>query len=297
MNSYVNRVFELETDSGLGLIAKFYRPLRWSPESLQEEHDFLLELQSMELPVVAPLQLSDGSTLASFEGRYFAVFPKMSGRGLDEPNEDDWGMLGRLLAQVHNAGAVRRSNHRMTLSPARSTRTHLDMLLKADVLQREVRGEYERVVNEIIQMGTPMFQEREFIRIHGDCHRGNIIRRAGERLWLIDFDDMMMGPPVQDLWMLLPDVAGRSGYEIELFLEGYTTFRQFNRQSIALIEMLRAMRYIHFAAWCAVQRDDASGLQRIVPGWGSVSYWRGEIHDLRRQLEAINQPGFSATRI
>jgi Ser/Thr protein kinase RdoA (MazF antagonist) len=135
----------------------------------------------------------------------------------------------------------------------------------------------------LLEAGTPLFSGLERIRIHGDCHRGNILDRLDEGLLLIDFDDMAMGPPVQDLWLLLPDRAGKSSREIELFLQGYERFRSFDRTSLRCIEPLRAMRMVYFLAWCSRQTGDAQ-FRKIFPDWGSDQFWQREVNDLREQL-------------
>jgi Ser/Thr protein kinase RdoA (MazF antagonist) len=287
LNSYINRVFELQGEDGEGIIAKFYRPGRWSFAALNDEHDFLFELEERDIPVIPPVRLPSGGSLAEDSGTYLAIFPKKLGRALDEPTFDQWEVLGRLLARVHNVGAMHPPRNRVTMTPDSLTRSQLNFLLQSGVIPQEYRREYEQVVNELIGLIRPMFREVELIRIHGDCHRGNIVDRPGESLYLIDFDDMAVGPPVQDLWMLLPDVASKSRAEIEMFMEGYAIFREFDRNTLNLIEPLRAMRYVHFTAWCAAQAVDTSGAARLVPGWGSASYWREAVRDLREQLQEI----------
>jgi Ser/Thr protein kinase RdoA (MazF antagonist) len=287
MNSYINRVFELETDDREGIIAKFYRPGRWKREALQDEHDYVLELAEREIPVIPPLELTDGSTLGDCRGIHFALFQKKSGRSCDEPSDEQWEELGRLMARVHAVGALHPAKHRITMSPRRSTVDNIEFILRSGTLPRELRGEYERAARDVVARVAPMFEGIEMIRIHGDCHRGNIIYRPDESFYLIDFDDMAMGPPVQDFWMLLPDYSRASLLEIDLFLEGYNTFRDFDHRTLKLIEPLRAMRYIHYAAWCAAQAAGGA-VTRLGPGWGTQSYWRGEINDLRRQQDEID---------
>lgn len=286
LNSYINRVYELQEEGGAGIIAKFYRPGRWSREALQDEHDFLLELDELEIPVIPPLRLADGSSLGEHQGIYFTLFPKKSGRNCDEPSDEQWEQLGRLIARVHAVGATHPPRDRITIAPDRSMRANVDYILRRNVVSQEFRREYETVVNELIAQITPMWKGLDLIRIHGDCHQANIIYRPDEGFYLIDFDDMAMGPAVQDFWMILPDYSRASLLEIDLFLEGYTTFRSFDRRLLRLIEPLRAMRYIHFTAWCAAQTADGS-FARLVPGWGTPSYWRQEIRDLRTQQEEI----------
>ncbi|MEJ2033310.1 MAG: phosphotransferase [Deltaproteobacteria bacterium] len=175
---------------------------------------------------------------------------------------------------------------RPVLSPERATREQVDFILGGGFIPRHLRQAYSEATNTLVATVAPAFADREMIRIHGDCHFANLIYRPGESFYLIDFDDMAMGPPVQDLWMLLPGRAHESALEIELFLEGYETFRRFDRISLDLIEGLRAMRYIHYCAWCARQAADG-GFSRLAPDWGTPAYWTQEIRDLEEQLERI----------
>lgn len=284
--SYINRVYELKQESGESVIAKFYRPGRWSSEALRDEQTFLLELAEQEIPVVPPMVLPDGSTLAEHDGMYYALFPKKSGRPLEEPNYEQWTQLGRLLARTHAVGALHPAEHRVIMHPQHSTRQNIETILRLSSLPPELGNQYEKAASDIVALITPMFEGIEQIRIHGDCHKTNIVYRPDESFYLFDFDDMAMGPPVQDFWMLLPGYSRDSLVEIDYFLEGYETFRPLDRKMMRLIEPLRAMRYIHFTAWCAVQAADG-GFARIAPDWGSTEYWRREINDLERQREEI----------
>ncbi|MBU0675463.1 MAG: serine/threonine protein kinase [Proteobacteria bacterium] len=289
LNSYINRVYELQTDDGKGVIVKFYRPGRWTPAALKDEHDFLTELAELEIPVIAPYDFKDGRTLQRLGDISFAVFPKKGGRSFDEYNEDQWLELGRLLARVHSVGEGRRAKARLTLLPDRATRTHLDYILQGDFIPAGLTKKFKQLTDELLIEITPRFQGIEMIRIHGDCHFSNLIHRPGESFYLIDFDDMVMGPPIHDLWMLLPGYLSESFTEVENFLEGYETFRRFDRRTLKLIEPLRAMRYIHFMAWCAHQVVD-DGITRVTTDFGSYEYWEREIRDLEEQLDRIRNP-------
>lgn len=286
LNSYINRVYELQQDDGEGLIVKFYRPGRWSGDALQEEHEFLLELAEEEIPVIAPLQFPDGRTLGHFEGMHFAVFPKRGGRTLDEFDDEQWLQLGHLLGRVHAIGERKASAFRPVMSPTASTRQQLDYLLNGRIVPEEVKGGLKQAVETIITEIEPLFADTRSIRIHGDCHFANIIHRPGESFYLIDFDDMVMGPPVQDIWMLLPGTLEEAFVEMDILLEGYEMFRPFDRRSLRLIEPLRAMRFVHYMAWCAHQVA-ADGLTRVLEDFGTESYWQKEIADLHDQLERI----------
>ncbi|MDH3390627.1 MAG: serine/threonine protein kinase [Desulfobulbaceae bacterium] len=284
--SYINRVYELEAEDGSGLVAKFYRPGRWSLDGLQDEHDFLLELAGQEIPVVAPLLLRDGKSLGSYENICFTVFPKMGGRSYDEYNDDQWLELGRLLGRTHNIGAMHLPKDRLTMAPDKSTRQQVDYILKGSFMPDDMLGRFKDLTDTLIAEISPMFSNREMIRIQGDCHFSNLIYRPGESFYIIDFDDMVVGPPVQDFWMLLPGYREESLAEIEMFLEGYEMFRDFDMGSLRLIEPLRAMRYIHYTAWCAHQFAE-DGETRVNENFGSRQYWQTEMDDLEDQLKKI----------
>ncbi len=285
LNSYINRVYELETRSGNGVIIKFYRPGRWSSKSLQDEHDFLLELADKDIPVIPPLTIEEGTTLGEFHNIRYTLFPKKGGRFISEYSEDQWLELGRLLARTHTVGELKSPRDRTTIHPQQSTTEQLKYLEKGAFLPEELVNVFFKTTSKMIEIISPLFDNSEMIRIHGDCHFSNIIYRPDESFYLIDFDDFSTGPPVQDLWMLLPDHPEKSLYEIELFMEGYETFRPFDRRSLRLIEPLRGMRYIHYIAWCAHQARD--GGNPPIPDWGSDTYWAGETRDLREQLDRI----------
>ncbi|MES2767142.1 MAG: serine/threonine protein kinase [Bacteroidota bacterium] len=286
MTSYINRVFEMQLKSGEFIIAKFYRPGRWSRAALQDEHDFLKELSDREIPAIPPLSFADGATIHEHDGTYYTIFKKKGGRALDEPNDDEWEQLGRLLARVHSVGELHLPKDRLVLKPDESTNEHLEYLLKTNLFSAELRQQYEAAAREIIALVTPLFKEVKLHRIHGDCHRANILKRPDEGLFLIDFDDMAVGPAVQDFWMILPGVARESALEIDLFMEGYETFKSFDRRTLKLIEPLRAMRYIYFTAWCAMQAADG-GFAKLVPDWGSNAFWQREIKELQMQRDEI----------
>jgi len=286
LNSYINRVFEIETIDKVRMVAKFYRPGRWTKGAILDEHRFLLDLAEQEIPVIAPLVFPGGGTIAESGDLLFGVFPKCGGRSVDEFSDEQWLQLGRLIGRVHKVGEVVKARQRITMAPHRSTREQLSYLLASPCVPTEMKPILEKAVLEIIADIEPLFSDVETIRIHGDCHFSNIIQRPGESFYLIDFDDMAMGPPVQDIWMVLPGTVDESFVELDFFLEGYETFRPFNRRSLRLIEPLRAMRFIHYMAWCAHQVA-GDGLTRAIDGFGSRDYWQREIDDLIDQRTRI----------
>ena len=175
---------------------------------------------------------------------------------------------------------------RLTMAPDRSTRQQVDYILKGNFMPADLLGRFKELTDALINEISPLFDNTEMIRIQGDCHFSNLIYRPDESFYIIDFDDMVVGPPVQDFWMLLPGYREDSLAEIEIFLEGYEMFRDFDRRSLRLIEPLRAMRYIHYTAWCAHQFAE-DGETRVVEDFGSRQYWQTEMGDLADQLKRI----------
>ncbi len=286
--SYINRVYEFQTKDGSRLIGKFYRPGRWSKEALAEEHLFIEDCASDEIPVISPLKLLHGSTLGTVESIHFAVFTKKLGREFEVAEEEDWRRLGRIIARIHIAGSRNKADTRVRLHPEVSTAQDISQLLEGGFISSKHVDAFKEVGQCLIDVSANLFHDVEFIRIHGDCHRGNLLYRPGEGIMVIDFDDMMMGPPVQDLWLLLPDHADKCEKEIELILEGYEMFRAFDRKTLKLIEPLRAMRIIYFLAWCSRQANDFK-FKNNFPDWGSDGFWQREINDLNRQMQRIKE--------
>ena len=286
LGSYINRVYDVQMDDGSWVVPKFYRPGRWSRDALQDEQDFLKELSEAEIPVVAPLVGGDGELLHEQHGLTFAIFPKKGGRALEEPTSEQWKELGRLLARLHTVGEQHAPRDRVRLHPEISSSQHLDFILEGEFPNPRTRDDYAEVADDILERIAPLFDDLATTRLHGDCHRANILGRPGEPFFLIDFDDMSVGPPVQDLWMMLPGHLKNSRAEMDLLLEGYETFRSFDYATLRLIEPLRAMRIIHYTAWCARQKRDG-GFARVAPDWGSTAFWRQETADLQRQRQEI----------
>lgn len=303
--SYVNRVYALRADDGTFLIAKFYRPGRWSIDTIRAEHRFLLQLEDAEVPVVAPLADEDGDTLfelelelnrpeddrngGSLEVVPFALFPRRGGRGFDAERDQDWYRLGSVVGRIHAVGRREDAPQRRELGPDWAHR-YLDHLDNEGVVHPEVAPQFFDLARQTIDRIAPRFAGCVTQRIHGDCHRGNILDRPGEGLIVIDFDDMMVGPAVQDLWLLLPDHAESCRRELTMLLDGYEEFTPFDRRELALIEPLRLMRMIHFLSWRADQRHD-HWFRRDQPDWGDRGFWVKELEDLREQVRIIDGEG------
>jgi Ser/Thr protein kinase RdoA (MazF antagonist) len=286
--SYINRVYELQAADAARTryIAKFYRPGRWSPAAVDQEHAFVAECAADEIPVVAPLPLAGGQTRGELDGISFAVYPKRLGRALEPLAEEDWRRLGRVVARLHVVGARHQAPDRVRLHPAHTTTDDVAELAGAGLVTPRHRRDFEETCRQLLQQITPLFRDTEVIRIHGDCHRGNLLDRPGEGILVIDFDDMAMGPPVQDLWMLLPAHLPEARLELNLILEGYEDFREFDDASVRLVEPLRAMRILYFMAWCGRQAGDLK-FRHHFPDWGTDAYWARQVGDLRRQLQVI----------
>ncbi len=283
MPSYINRVYELQTRAGERIIAKFYRPGRWASAAIADEHRFVLDCAAAEIPVVAPMTFPDGATLAEMDGFRFAVFPKKSGREFEVKEDTDWVRIGRLVARLHLAGSLRKAETRIRLHPEFSMVADVAYLMESGAVAPRHLSAFKEVADRLLKLSEAGFKSVESIRIHGDCHRANLLERPGEGLMVIDFDDMAMGPPVQDIWLLLPEHAEHCGREIDLILSGYTQFRDFDRSTLGLIEVLRAMRIIYYLAWCGRQRQDFQ-FRHTFPDWGSDRFWEHEIADLKKQL-------------
>lgn len=292
--SYVNRVYGLRADTGERYVVKFYRPGRWDRAAILDEHGFLLDCAREEIPVIAPIAAQDGLTLhettASEEDRaqafLFALFPRAGGRSFEPETSDELARLGALLGRCHAVGARRPAEHRVVCSPASLTTAFVAELMADSLVHPTSRDEFQAVCSTTLAAMLPLFDGVAMHRIHGDCHRGNMIERPGTGLALIDFDDMMTGPAVQDLWLVLPGRAAESRRELGILLDAYEGFAPFDRASLRLIEPLRFMRMIYFLAWRARQRDDY-WFRESFPQWGTEAFWIKETEDLQEQAAMV----------
>jgi Ser/Thr protein kinase RdoA (MazF antagonist) len=302
LNSFENRVYDVELEeeenghsaplpfahaAARRRVVKFYRPGRWTPEQILEEHAFIADLVAAEVPAIAPVAFPDGSTLRQTPagGIWYAVFPKVGGRAPDELGDDQLRWLGRLLGRIHNTGAARPARYRMPLTPATYGRANLAYLLDRDWIPIEFRLRYETAVNAICDRIEPWFDGVAQIRLHGDCHLGNLLWNDRGPFFL-DFDDMVRGPAVQDLWLLLSGRDGGGRRELECLLEGYEELRAFDRATLRLVEPLRALRFVHYTAWIARRWEDPA-FPAAFPQFGTHRYWSDEADDLEAQLRRI----------
>ncbi len=283
LNSYENRVYDLKLEGDSHIVAKFYRPGRWSREQILEEHEFIADLRDDEIPVCAPLTLPGNTTLHETEGILYAVWPRTGGRVPDELSDEEIAMLGRLCARIHNNGAAKKAGHRISLTAETYGLKPLAFLEERDFIPPHLKQRYRAAVGEITGIYESLSRDVPFHRIHGDCHLGNLLRGAGGWFFL-DFDDFLNGPAVQDLWMLVPARDREGLRQREIFLEAYRQFRDFEHSWLRLIEPLRALRYVRYAAWIA-QRWDDPAFPAAFPHFGTVQYWEKETEDLEDQLK------------
>jgi Ser/Thr protein kinase RdoA (MazF antagonist) len=275
LNAYENRVYEVELLDRSRVVAKFYRPQRWTAQQILEEHDFLAELAAEEIPVCTFKPFPGGGTLRSIEGIFYAVMDRRGGRAPDEVTGSLAARLGRLVARIHNVGARQPSHHR----PRLDSTTYVDDNLAWLEAHGTIPAPYDRSYFEIAQEVAALHDERArglaVQRIHGDLHLGNLLERDG-LLTALDFDDMVTGPPVQDLWLALPGRDAETLALRESFLEAYRELREFDRRSLRLIEPLRGLRIVNYTAWLARRWHDPFFPQAF-PHFGTESYWETEI--------------------
>jgi Ser/Thr protein kinase RdoA (MazF antagonist) len=286
LNSFENRVYLLEVEDGRHVVGKFYRPGRWSRETILEEHSFLEELEAEDIPATAPIKLDGGGTLGEINGILYALFPRVRGRVPQELDDDQVRILGRLLARLHNVGARKKAPLRLTLDTDTYGRRNLDYLLSNDLIPAETREGYAATVNALLERIRFHFEGVPVLRIHGDCHPGNLVWTSGGPAFL-DFDDMVNGPAVQDVWMLIPSYDDEGKRQRLVMVEAYRQFRDFSQEWLRLVEPLRALRYINYATWIARRWQDPA-FPRTFTWFGTPQYWSREIIDLREQIARID---------
>jgi len=281
--SFENRVYEVEFEDRTRAVTKFYRPGRWTEAQIQEEHQFMLDIEAAEIPVVVPYFFEKpGDTLRkSKAGLFYCVYPKIGGRQPEDLGREKLNQLGRLIARMHTVGVQRKAVHRVKLNPENYGEASLDFLLTEKIVSPHVEKRFEATVRQIIAVSKNRFEGQPLQRIHGDCHAGNILWNEKTGPFFIDFDDMVNGPPVQDLWLLAPDPES-----FQFLLEGYEQMRDLPDGSERLVECLRALRMIHYATWIAKRYEDPA-FQRAFPQFESPRYWEDLSADLEKQLHRI----------
>ncbi len=307
LSSYENRVYQVQLEDGSAVVAKFYRPERWSDAQIQEEHSFAAELMAFEVPAIGPLTLQ-GQTLHHFGGFAFSVSPRRGGRApeLDDGEVLEW--IGRFLARIHTVGARSAFVHRPALNVDTFATEPMQWLLEHDAVPLDVQSLWTRKCEEAIKLiatyatltgargqNSSNSSGIRVLRLHGDCHPGNILwtpadaaAAAGPGPHFVDLDDARTGPAVQDLWMLLSGDRQQRTRQLGMLVDGYEQFREFDRAELALIEPLRTLRLIHYSAWLARRWSDPTFVHNF-PWFGSSDYWQGQVQMLEEQIEAMQE--------
>lgn len=294
-----NRVYDLRLEDGSHVVAKFYRPGRWARGALLDEHRFLGDLSAAEIPVCAPLRFPGGDTLRETHGIHFAVWPRTAGRAPDELDDSQIAILGRLLARIHNVGAAGAAPERGSLDASTAGREPLESLERGGFLPASVARRYRACVERVADAYERRSAGVPVHRIHGDAHLGNLLR--GDVGWFfLDFDDFVIGPAVQDVWMLLPGRDAEGARQRALLIDAYRDFRDFDAAWLELVEPLRAFRFVFYAAWIARRWGDPA-FPAAFPHFGTAEYWETETRDLEEligRLEAREPtgPGSGAPR-
>jgi Ser/Thr protein kinase RdoA (MazF antagonist) len=296
LNSYENRVYQAWMDEGPPLVAKFYRPARWSDAQILEEHAFALELAEAEIPIVAPV-VSKKKTLHAFEGFRLAVYPRRGGRPpeLEDPKVLEW--IGRFLGRIHATGARKKFRQRFTLDPASYGVEPRAWLLESGLLPADLLEAWTSVTAAALDGVRRSFERAgrvASIRLHGDCHAGNVLW-TDDGPHFVDLDDCCTGPAVQDLWMLLSGERAAMAGQLADVLAGYEQFRDFDPRELNLIEPLRTLRLLHYSAWIARRWEDPA-FPAAFPWFGTQRYWQDRILELREQIAAMDEEPLALER-
>ncbi len=290
LNSYENRVYQVWLDDGSMRVVKFYRPQRWSDAAILEEHAYSQELVDREIPVVAPLAIN-GKTLHEHGGFRFALFSKQGGRApeLDRPEVLQW--LGRFMGRIHAVGAIKPFRQRPRIDVASFGEAPSKFVIDNGFVPADLKPAYLAIVRDALERVRACYAEAgkvKDIRLHGDCHAGNVLWTEGGPHF-VDFDDCRSGPAVQDLWMLLSGDREAMALQLADVLRGYREFQKFDMRELRLIEALRTLRMIHYAGWLAVRWDDPA-FPVSFPWFNTQRYWQDQILALREQCAAMDEP-------
>ena len=286
LNSYENRVYQFKAEDGQRLVVKFYRPGRWTDEQILEEHAFALELAGADIPLVAPLAI-DGKTMQQACGFRFAVFPSVGGRQFEVDNLDQIEWMGRFIGRIHRVAQAKPFVHRPELNTQSFLDAPRDVLTRSRLLPSHLETAFFAILDPLIKETRQRYHNSTLIRLHGDCHPGNILWRDGPMF--LDLDDCRSGPAIQDLWMMLCGDRQQQMLQLDVLVEAYEEFHSFDNSQLTLIEPLRAMRMVHYMAWLS-QRWEDPAFPRAFPWFAEDKYWEGQILALKEQLAALHEP-------
>ncbi len=290
LNSYENRVYQVGIEDSGPFIAKFYRPHRWSDETILEEHQFSLELQDHEIPVVAPWMTKAKETLHLFHEFRFSLFPRWGGRALELDSLDQLEWMGRFIGRLHAVSACRQFEHRPQLNVQTYGYNAYRFLIENNFIPAEIKDLYCQTVEALLKKADQRFQSvrtMNYIRLHGDIHAGNVLwNDAGPHI--VDLDDCVMGPAIQDIWMLLSGDGAHISFQLDRILQGYCEFHDFNRHEICLIEALRSLRLLHYSAWIARRWEDPA-FPLSFPWFNTLRYWQEQLQFLQKQLDLLDE--------
>ena len=289
LNSYENRVYQVGIEGAVPVVVKFYRPARWSDAQILEEHSFIAELTEREIPVVAPLEIKH-QTLHLFNGFRFTVFPRRGGRSPELENTDTLEWMGRFLGRIHATGAIQPFACRPTLDRFTFGQEPRDWLLAHDFIPADLLPAWTSVAAYALDSIAHCYERAgnvRTIRLHGDCHVGNVLwTDAGPHF--VDFDDARMGPAVQDLWMLLPGAPEAMPGALKSVLKGYEDFCEFDDRELYIVEALRTLRLLHYSAWLARRWDDPA-FPAAFPWFNTARYWQDRILELKEQISLMQE--------
>jgi Ser/Thr protein kinase RdoA (MazF antagonist) len=288
LNSYENRVFLVHLEDGGAVVAKFYRPGRWSEDQLLEEHRFALDLEDAEVPIAAPMRLGD-STLGMHAGLRFAVAPRKGGRAPELEDPEVLEMLGRFIARMHRVGRDRAFAHRLRWASREPGDAAVAAVLDSGELPANLAARWCELAERCLQQVQAAFDAQpdlQLQRIHGDCHPGNLLCTPGGSAHFVDLDDAVTGPAVQDLWMLLSGDQTQARGQLACLLDGYEQVLPFDRRELRLIEPLRTLRMVHHSGWLAKRWSDPA-FPLAFPWFNTPNYWIDQIAKLAEQLESM----------
>jgi len=287
LNSYENRVYQFHDDNRVKYVTKFYRPQRWSKEAILEEHEFALELAEEELPIVAPLVI-DGTSLFEHKGYHFAIFPCRGGRIFEVDNLEQLEWMGRFIGRIHAVASKKPFQHRTTISTQQKLNQAGAIIKQSGFVDMGIENAFFTILDQVIELAEQQYDNANLIRLHGDCHAGNILW-TDDGPHFVDLDDCCTGPAIQDLWMMLSGDRANQVLQLDTLLSGYEEFHSFEMKELALVESLRTMRVVNYMAWLCERWQDPA-FPHSFPWFNTPKYWEQQVLMLKEQFAALQQP-------